>query len=290
MNLFVFGMGYSGLASARAVRERHPSAVIAGTSRTNEGVLALARAGFAGHVFSGDMPGATLGADLKAATQIVLSIAPGPTGDPALGHHRAELDAAADLEWLCYYSTIGVYGDHGGNWIDETAPLEATSERNRRRIAAEAEWRDYALGRGVPLCILRLAGIYGPGRSAFDKLAEGTAHRIVKPEQVFNRIHVEDIARVTALAAEARLAGTYNLADDLPAPPQDVVAYAAELAGVSPPPEIPFETADLTPMQRSFYADNKRVSNAGIKEKLAIALLYPDYRQGLASIHAKARP
>jgi nucleoside-diphosphate-sugar epimerase len=290
MNLFVFGMGYSGLASARALRARNPSAGIAGTSRTAEGASALVREGFAGHVFSGDAPGPTLREDLKAATHVVLSIAPGPAGDPALVHHRAELDAAPNLEWLCYYSTIGVYGDHGGDWIDETAPLEATSERNRRRIAAEAEWRNYALERGVPLCILRLAGIYGPGRSAFDKLAEGTAHRIVKPEQVFNRIHVEDIARVTALAAEARLAGTFNLADDLPAPPQDVVAYAAELAGVAPPPEMPFETADLTPMQRSFYADNKRVSNARIKEKLAIALLHPDYREGLASIRARARP
>jgi hypothetical protein len=289
MNLFVFGMGYSGLASARAERARDPSAAIAGTSRTGEGASALAREGFAGHVFSGDAPGALLGEDLRAATHVVLSIAPGPAGDPVLFHHRAQLDAAQNLEWLCYYSTIGVYGDHGGNWIDETAPLNATSERNRRRIAAEAEWRDYADRRGVPLCILRLAGIYGPGRSAFDKLAEGTAHRIVKPEQVFNRIHVEDIARVTALAAEARLAGTYNLADDLPAPPQDVVAFAAELAGVVPPPEIPFETADLTPMQRSFYADNKRVSNAAIKERLAIVLLHPDYRQGLAAIHAGAR-
>jgi hypothetical protein len=290
MNLFVFGMGYSGLASARLVRERVSGARIAGTSRTPEGAAALAREGFAGHVFSGSKPVATLGPDLTAATHVVLSIAPGPEGDPALHRHRAELDAALNLEWLCYYSTIGVYGDHGGDWIDEEASLNATSERNRRRIAAEAEWRDYADARGLPLCILRLAGIYGPGRSAFDKLREGTAHRIVKPEQVFNRIHVEDIARVTALAAEARLAGAYNLADDLPAPPQDVVAFAAELAGVEPPPEIPFATAELTPMQRSFYADNKRVSNVAIKEALGIALLHPDYRQGLSAIHAGARP
>ncbi|KKB07032.1 hypothetical protein VE25_19900 [Devosia geojensis] len=290
MNLFVFGMGYSGLASARVVRERDPSTRIAGTSRTPEGAAALVREGFAGHVFAGDAPGATLGKDLVAATHVVLSIAPGPEGDPALRRHRAELDAAQNLEWLCYYSTIGVYGDHGGDWIDEGASLNATSERNRRRIAAEAQWRDYADARGVPLCVLRLAGIYGSGRSAFDKLAEGTAHRIVKPEQVFNRIHVADIARVTALAAEARLAGTYNLADDLPAPPQDVVAFAAGLAGVEPPPEIPFEEAELTPMQRSFYADNKRVSNVAIKEALGITLLYPDYRQGLAAIDDGSHP
>ena len=154
-------------------------------------------------------------------------------------------------------------------------------------MLAEAAWRDYARERGVPLAILRLAGIYGPGRSTFDKLRDGTARRVIKPGQVFNRIHVEDIGRVTALAAAARLEGTFNLADDEPAPPQDLVSHAAAMLGVAPPPEIAFDVANLTPMQRSFYADNKRVSNAAIKTALGIELLYPTYREGLASIFDK---
>jgi nucleoside-diphosphate-sugar epimerase len=181
---------------------------------------------------------------------------------------------------------VGVYGDFGGDWIDEDAPLVPRNERSDRRVLAEQAWRDYARARGVPLAILRLAGIYGPGRSTFDKLRDGTARRVIKPGQVFNRIHVEDIGRITALAAEAQLDGTFNLADDEPAPPQDLVTLAAEMIGVTPPPEIAFAEAQMTPMQRSFYADNKRVSNAAIKRALGIELLHPNYRQGLQSVLA----
>ena len=247
----------------------------------------LTAEGVEAHVFDGTAPGTTLGPSLRKASHVIFSIAPGEAGDPALIHHRADLDAAPDLQWLCYYSTVGVYGDFGGNWIDETAPLVPRNERSDRRVLAEQAWRDYARARDVPLAILRLAGIYGPGRSTFDKLADGTARRVIKPGQVFNRIHVEDIGRVTALAAAARLDGTFNLADDEPAPPQDLVTHAAGLMGVEPPPEVPYEQAEFTPMQRSFYADNKRVSNAAIKQALDIELLYPTYRDGLAAIYAK---
>jgi nucleoside-diphosphate-sugar epimerase len=215
---------------------------------------------------------------------VIVSIAPDEAGDVVLRQHRAELDAATGLEWLCYYSTVGVYGDFDGAWIDETAPLVPRNLRSDFRVRAEEEWIAYARERGVPLCILRLAGIYGPGRSSFDRLAEGTARRVVKPGQVFNRIHVGDIARVTLLAAERRLAGIFNLADDAPAPPQDLITYAAEKIGVEAPPEIPFERAEMTPMARSFYRDNKRVSNKAIKQALGIDLLYPDYRAGLDAI------
>lgn len=220
----------------------------------------------------------------SGATHVILSIAPDAEGDPALRHHRADLDAAGDLQWLCYYSTVGVYGDFGGEWIDENAPLVPRNMRSDYRVVAEQQWRDYAAERGVPLTILRLAGIYGPGRSTFDKLRQGTARRVIKPGQVFNRIHVEDIARVTLLAAEKRLAGTFNMADDEPAPPQDVIAFAAEILGTDVPPDLPFDTAEMTPMQRSFYRDNKRVSNRAIKQALGIEMLYPDYRSGLAQI------
>lgn len=284
MNAFFFGLGYSSTMAAAQMRASGRYARLGGTVRTAEKAETLQAAGLSAHVFDGTAPGATLGPDLRKASHVILSIAPAADGDPALVHHRADLDAAPDLEWLCYYSTVGVYGDFGGAWIDESAPLVPRNARSDRRVLAEQNWRDYAAARGVKLAILRLAGIYGPGRSTFDKLADGTARRVVKPGQVFNRIHVADIARVTALAAEARLEGTFNLADDEPAPPQDLVTYAAGLMGVEPPPEIPFEAADFTPMQRSFYADNKRVSNAAIKQALGIELLYPNYRDSLAAI------
>ena len=282
MNFFFFGMGYSSQAAARAIFAHDAEAIIAGTSRTREGAAALTRHDISAHIFDGTAPGHTLGTELRNATHVVLSIAPDEAGDPALVHHRADLDAAGNLAWLCYYSTVGVYGDFGGAWIDETAPLVPRNARSDRRVLAEQVWRDYAAERGIPLTILRLAGIYGPDRSTFDKLADGTSRRIVKPGQVFNRIHVADIGRITALAAIQRLDGTFNLADDEPAPPQDVIAHAAAMLGVPPPPELPFATADLTPMQRSFYADNKRVSNAAIKSALGIDLLFPTYRDGLA--------
>lgn len=284
MNAFFFGLGYSSLAAAQAMASGESAARIAGSVRSADKANRLTEDGIAAHVFDGTAPGATLGPDLRTATHVVLSIAPSEAGDPALVHHRADLDAAPNLEWLCYYSTVGVYGDFGGAWIDESAPLVPRNDRSDRRVLAEQVWRDYAAQRGVPLCILRLAGIYGPGRSTFDKLRDGTARRVIKPGQVFNRIHVDDIGRITALAAAARLEGTFNLADDEPAPPQDLVTYAAGLMGVTPPPEVPFEKAEFTPMQKSFYRDNKRVSNAAIKEALGIELLHPNYRQSLAAI------
>jgi nucleoside-diphosphate-sugar epimerase len=237
------------------------------------------------HVFDGTAKGATLGRDLRRATHVVLSIPPGEGRDPALAWHRDDLDAAADLEWLCYYSTVGVYGDAGGGWVDEATPPAPLNARAAQRVVVEEAWRAYANARGVPLLVLRLAGIYGPGRSAFDRLRAGTAQRVVKPGQVFNRIHVEDIGRVTMLAAQRRLAGTFNLSDDEPAPPQDLVAFAADLLGVQPPPDTPFEQAALSPLARSFYFDNKRVSNRAIKDALGIELLHPTHRHGLISIH-----
>ena len=289
MKAFIFGIGFSSDAAARFLRISQPEVSLSGTVRTPEKAARLREEGIAAVVFDGTAPGPKVGAALSEATHVVLSIAPGAEGDPALVQHRADLDAAP-LEWLCYYSTVGVYGDFGGDWIDESAPLVPRNERSDRRVLAEQAWRDYADARGVPLTILRLAGIYGTGRSTFDKLRDGTARRVVKPGQVFNRIHVDDIGRVTALAAEQRLAGTFNLADDLPAPPQDVVTHAAGLLGIAPPEELAFATAEMTPMQRSFYADNKRVSNAAIKAALEIELLYPNYEAGLAAIYEAEHP
>ena len=285
MGVFFFGMGYSSLATARSIHEIiDPDVPIAGTTRTEEGVERLAESPYRLHVFDGTRPGATLGADLRKASHVVLSIPPNDSGDPALNLHRGDLDRAPALEWLCYFSTVGVYGDFGGAWVDESAPTRPVNKRSQQRVEVEQLWRDYAAKRGVPLLILRLAGIYGPGRSSFDKLREGTARRIVKPGQVFNRIHVEDIGRITTLAAQRKLAGTFNLSDDEPAPPQDLVEYAARMMGVPVPPDIAFEDAQMTEMARSFYSDNKRVSNAAIKSALGTTLTYPNYRVGLDAI------
>lgn len=285
MGVFFFGMGYSSRATARALHQlRDPDIPIAGTTRSAEGAEAYADSNYRIHVFDGEVPGATLGEDLRQATHVILSIPPDERGDPALNLHRADLDAAPNLQWIGYFSTVGVYGDFGGQWIDETAATHPLNIRSKQRVEAEQAWRDYAEQRGVPLFIERLAGIYGPGRSAFDKLREGTARRIVKRDQVFNRIHVEDIGRITALAALQKLEGTYNLTDTEPAPPQDLVTYAAQKMGVAPPPDVPFETAAMTEMARSFYSDNKRVSSQRILAALNTTLKYPTYREGLDAI------
>jgi nucleoside-diphosphate-sugar epimerase len=286
MNFFFFGMGYSSLATARAVHKLvDPAAAIAGTTRNADNAGLLSYSSIRVHVFDGTAPGDTLGQDVAEASHVVVSIAPDEHGDPVLAHHRDTLDAAKNLQWLCYFSTVGVYGNFDGAWIDETAPRQPLNQRSKQRVLAEDAWRAYAEQRSIPLVILRLAGIYGPGRSTFDRLREGTARRIVKPGQVFNRIHVDDIGRITALAAERRLSGVFNLADDEPAPPQDLITYAAAMMGIAPPPETPFDAAQMTPMARSFYSDNKRVSNAAIKAALGIELLYPTYREGLSSIY-----
>lgn len=284
MRVGFFGLGYSSEASAHLLRKSGETVSIWGTVRTSDKADRLKQSGLEALVFDGRQPGPAVAEALRETTHVVISIAPDAEGDVVLRHHRADLDVMPNLEWLCYYSTVGVYGDFDGAWIDETAELVPRNLRSDFRVKAEEEWIAYAKARGVPLTILRLAGIYGPGRSSFDKLADGTARRVIKPGQVFNRIHVADIARVTKLAAEQRLDGVFNLADDEPAPPQDLITYAAGKMGIEPPREVPFERAEMSPMAKSFYRDNKRVSNKAIKAALGIEMLYPNYRAGLDAI------
>lgn len=227
-------------------------------------------------------PVESLAPTLAAATHVLQSMAPGAAGDPVLARHAAEL-AEARPAWVGYLSTTGVYGDHLGGWVDEDAPLAPTTARGQARVDAEAAWQ--ALG--LPLHIFRLAGIYGPGRGPFEKVRNGTARRIIKPGQVFSRIHVVDIAQVLAASiARPDPGAVYNVCDDDPAPPEDVLAHAAELLGLPPPPAEDWETADMTPMARSFYAESKRVRNDRIKRDLGVRLLYPDYRSGLRALLA----
>jgi len=280
--LFVFGLGYTGLAFARAMLPH--AAAVAGTVRSPVRAAALRAEGIDALVFDGRGPGEDVAAALAGATHVLVTISQGESGDPVLAAHGDDLRAAAGLAWIGYLSTVGVYGDRGGAWVDEDTPPDPRVARTAARIAVEAAWRAFGAAGGLPVGIFRLAGIYGPGRNPFVKLAEGTAHRIVKPEQVFNRIHVADIAATLRAAIARPAARIYNVGDDEPAPPQDVVAFAADLMGVAPPPEVPFAEADLSPMARSFYAGNRRISNRRIRDELGVALAYPTYRDGLAAL------
>ncbi|MDH4982595.1 SDR family oxidoreductase [Hyphomicrobium sp. D-2] len=281
-HLVCLGLGYS--AGRIAQRLAVDGWRISGTARTPAGVDAIAASGYDAFLFDGTQPNAALGAALRDATHILLSAPPGPDGDPLLVQHRSDLEHAPNLKWIGYLSTLGVYGNSDGEWIDETTPPRATSARGQRRIASEAEWLAFGKRIGATAQVFRLAGIYGPGRSAIERMREGTAHRIIKPGQVFNRIHVDDIAAVVCAAMERGAHDIYNVADGEPSPPQDVITYAAELLQMPPPPEVPFEEADLSPMAISFYADNRRVSNQRIREALGVELKYPNYREGLRAI------
>lgn len=276
---FLFGAGYSGKAFARlAIADGHR---VFGTTRSASNLEELRALGIEPLLFDG----ASLDADVKDAlrqsTHVIVSAAPGDDGDPVLNAAGAALrQDMPDLRWIAYLSTVGVYGDHEGAWVDEETPCRPVSMRSIQRLDAERAWMDFAAQEAVPLAILRLSGIYGPGRNAFVNLERGTAKQIIKPGQVFNRIHVADIAGALAHLAHRETGGIFNVTDDEPAPPQDVVAYAAKLMNVPPPPETPFSQAQMTPMARSFYGENKRVSNAKLKAD-GYASRHPTYANAL---------
>ena len=279
--LFTFGHGYS---AAEVVR-RGGFARAIGTVRTEEKAARLAAQGVAARLFGEGVADPRIPEDLARADRLLVSAPPGEGGDPALAAFGEAIAASPKIEAIVYLSTIGVYGGADGGPVDEDTPPTAESARAKARLLAEAQWLELGARTGRRVAILRLGGIYGPGRNPILQLRAGTARRIVKPGQVFNRIHVADIAQaVLAAFARAPAGRIYNVVDDAPAPPQDVVAYAAALIGVEPPPEIPFEEADLSPMGRSFYSNNKRVSNARLRGELGVELLYPSYREGLAAL------
>ncbi|WP_372839845.1 SDR family oxidoreductase [Phaeovulum sp.] len=231
-------------------------------------------------------PGTPLASALAEATHVLSSVPPGPEGDPVLAAEaKALAEAGPHLEWVGYLSTTGVYGDHGGGWVDETTPLTPGTSRGRARADAEAAWFKLAMRPGLPLHVFRLAGIYGPGRAPFEAIRNGSARRIIKPGQMFSRIHVDDIATVLAASiAQPDPGAVYNVCDDLPSPPEDVITYAAKLLGLPPPPAVPFAEAELGPMARSFYAESKQVRNDWVKTALGVQLAYPTYREGLAAV------
>lgn len=279
--LISFGHGYS--AQALAKRLLPQGWVIYGTTRKAEKAEALREDG----VIPVMWPDGDLSEAFEAATHILVSAGPDEEGDPVLAKLEPRIrEIAPRLEWAGYLSTTGVYGDHGGEWVDESAPLTPATKRGKLRVMAETQWRDID---GLPLHIFRLAGIYGPGRGPFEKVRNGTARRIIKQGQVFSRTHVEDIAQVLEASINRPNPGAaYNVCDNDPAPPQDVIAHAAELLGMPVPPEVPFEEAEMSPMARSFYAESKKVDNRRIREELGVELKYPDYRTGLKALLAEA--
>lgn len=278
--LLSFGHGYSAQALGRLLLPRDWRVI--GTTRSEDNAVTFMQDGIEPRIW----PGADMIPALDAATHLLISAAPGENGDPVLAELRDEIAKRVDqFAWVGYLSTTGVYGDHQGDWVDETAPLTPATKRGIARVKAEAAWSEID---GLPLHIFRLAGIYGPGRGPFSKVRNGTARRIIKPGQVFSRTHVADIARILDASIQRPNPGAaYNVCDNDPAPPEDVIAYAAELLGLPVPEAEDFETAEMTPMARSFYAESKKVRNDRIKDELGVDLLYPDYRSGLKALFAQ---
>lgn len=283
MRLFIFGYGYSSAAFAERIRGR--CSWIGATTRSADKAATMAKEGIAPFLFDGTAHDPSLAEALRLASHVLISIGPDADGDPVLRHYRDDLGAARP-QWTGYLSTVGVYGNHDGAWVDEDTPCRPVSRRSVQRLAAEEAWLGWAEATGLPVEIFRLAGIYGPGRNAFVNFDKGTARRLVKPGQVFNRIHVADIAGALEAAINGPAATRiFNVTDDEPAPPQDVVAFAAKLLGRTPPPDQDFETAELTPMARSFYGENKRVSNARLKRELGYSFRFPNYRLALEALY-----
>ncbi len=279
MRLFVFGHGYVGQALAR----RLDSWQVTATARSPEQAAELTAQGVT-PVLSTDRP--ALAEALRETSAILVTAPPGPDGCPGLNTLIPALaDANAFPDWIGYLSTTGVYGDREGGWVFEDSPLAARSPEAARRVSAERDWFEVGRGMGLTVQVFRLPGIYGPGRSALDRMRAGESRRIAKPGQVFSRIHVDDIASgLAASIARPRAGAAYNLCDDEPAPPQDVTGYAAALLGIPAPPEVAYDEANLPPAARRFYAENKRVSNALAKAELGWRPMYPTYREGLRAL------
>ncbi len=288
LDLLVLGWGYSARHGAACLKDDLRSLVT--TARDAAKAERLAASGLDVIRLAEPDAEARLTAAVARASHILVSAGPSEAGDPFLGRLEPAIRAAAaagTLRWIGYLSTVGVYGNAAGGFVDEATVPEPASERTRWRIAAEGAWTDLGRAVGVPVAVLRLAGIYGPGRNAFVNLDKGTARRIIKPGQMFNRIRVEDIGRAIAAAARNRLDGVLNVSDDEPAPPQLPIEWAARLMGIEPPPEVPYDEAEFSPLARSFWGESKRVGNARLRALIG-DLAYPTYREGLTQLWQSA--
>ncbi len=285
MRLFIFGYGYSAKAIANELKDE--CEWIAGTSRDDDKLASMKADGVQAYQFDGYQPNPEIGKALQEATHLLVSAGPDAQVDPALNCHRLDIANASNLKWIGYLSTVGVYGDHKGEWIDEKAPCHPVSQRSTERVAAEGAWQNFAGQMGLPLSIFRLAGIYGPGRNGMVNLSKGRGRRINKKGQVFNRIHVDDIALAVSIAAKKKKDGIFNVSDMEPAPPQDVVEFAANLMGVDVPPLQDFETMKLSPMARSFYGECKRCKNDKLLKLIGGEMRYPTYREAFSEMWEK---
>ena len=280
-NLLSFGHGYSAQALGRRLIPQGWS--ITGTSRSADNLAAIKQQGAVAKLWPGD----DLSDAFSSASHLLTSAAPTDDGDPVLADFREQIKSIGpQLKWVGYMSTTGVYGDHQGGVVTEQTPLSPSVKRGNMRALAEAQWQDLAAEAGFPLYIFRIAGIYGPGRGPFAKVRNGTARCIIKENQFFSRIHVEDIANVihTSIGNPYTGGRIYNVCDNVPAPPQDVIKCAAEMLNMPIPPDEDFATADMHPMARSFYSESRKVSNARIRDELGVDLLYPTYHEGLQGI------
>ncbi len=284
MKLVIFGLGYSAEYFART---RRAGVFTTATVTSPEKAGRLTRDGLEVLVFSPDARDPRLEERVAGADALLVSVPPGKSGDPVLAALGEEIARARNIRRIVYLSTIGVYGDHFGAWVDETSRCKPVNERSLWRLEAENAWRAAGASSGASVHVLRLAGIYGPGQNALVNLKNGTARRIVKPGQVFNRVHVEDIARAIDACLVHDGGGVWNVCDDEPAPADDVVTFAAGLLGIEPPPLVRFEEANMSPMARSFYSETKRASNRAMKQKLGVAVAYPTYREGLRALVAR---
>ncbi|MCP5080718.1 MAG: SDR family oxidoreductase [Alphaproteobacteria bacterium] len=283
-HLLCFGLGYSARRLARRLLRQGWR--VTGTARSDAAVSRLVTEGFDGVIFNGSAKIDGFASLARDVTHILLSVPPGVDGDPVFARHGQDIGALApQLKWAGYLSTTGVYGDRQGGWVDESGELLPATERGRRRVQAEADWQELHSATGLPLHVFRLAGIYGPGSNQMVSLLNGKSRRVIKPGQVFSRVHVDDIASTLQASLEKPNPGRiYNVCDDEAAPPQVVVAHAATLLNRPAPPEVDFEDAEMSPMGRSFYAESKRVSNDRIKQELGVELAYPTYREGLSAL------
>lgn len=285
MHTLVIGAGYSGYHIALLALQKGS---VCGTRRSSESLEKLEQAGISAMVFSEADVSAEALLQIERTTHLVICAGPerrAPLNDSVLRWFCSPDARLPHLQWVGYLSTIGVYGNHDGQWVDETTPCTSTQTRSVMRLEAERGWQAQAARWQVPLSILRLSGIYGPGRNAVEDAIAGRARMLIKPDQVFNRIHVEDLAAATVKAAEMRYGGIVNITDDLPAAPQDVICHAHELVGKPAPPAVDFADADISDMARSFYSENKRVSNSLSKQMLNMDYRYPTYREGLAAAY-----
>lgn len=279
--LFCFGLGFSSQALAKRLLPQGWD--VAGTVRGEQEDSRAKNISVC--PFDGSRSTTEISEAISRATHLLITIPPQPSGDVVLENFAEEISRARNLQWIGYISSTGVYGDTQGEWVDESSPLLASTDRNRQRIEVESAWLKIGKDHGLPVMIFRCVGIYGPGRNLLISVRQGRARRIDKPGLVFFRIHSEDLAQTLEASMKKPQPGEiYNVSDDFPSPPAEAVEYACSLLGVEPPPLVPFEEADLSPTARGFYITNKRVSNKKIKQELGVTLRYPDYRSGLNAL------